>query len=269
MLGRGIHRYKLDNLIGEGVFGEIWKATDVLNNEKVAIKMEYKKNELLLLKNEAIIYNYIQHEEGFVTLKYYGSNDESYFMVMDLLGKNITQMKNDNEIDNIFAIFIFYQMILRIRYLHDNLLIHQDIKPDNFMMDDKNENILYLIDLGFCKRYKVSTQHIPIAYNKSIIGTPHFISENILNGIQGSRRDDLISIFYVFIFCIVSKNVWNDLNSNLKDSEDKPHKIQLLYEKNIIQKGVIDIFNYLRNLTFTENPDYDYILETIQLIKFI
>jgi serine/threonine protein kinase len=267
MLGRGIHRYKMEKLIGKGVFGEIWKATDVLNNETVAIKMEYIRDELLLLKNEAIIYNYIQHQEGFVTLKYYGANDDVYFMVMDLLGKNITQMKNDNEIDYTLAIFLFYQMILRIQYLHENQLIHQDIKPDNFMMDNKNENILYLIDLGFCKKYKTATRHIPIAYNKSIIGTPHFVSENILNGIQGSRRDDLISIFYIFIFCIVSNDKWTELNSNLKKSEDKPHKIQLLYETNIISKRVIDIFNYLRNLTFTENPDYNYIIEIILLIK--
>jgi serine/threonine protein kinase len=263
MIGRGIHRYKLETLIGKGVFGEIWKASDVLNNEKVAIKMEYIKDELLLLKNEAIIYNYIQHQEGFVTLKYYGATDNVYFMVMDLLGKNITQMKNDNEIDYIFAIFLFYQMILRIQYLHENQIIHQDIKPDNFMMSNNDENILYLIDLGFCKKYKTSTRHIPIAYNKSIIGTPHFVSENILNGIQGSRRDDLISIFYVFIYCIVSDDKWNELNSNLKNSEDKPHKIQLLYETNIISKRIVDLFNYLRNLTFTENPDYNYIIEII------
>lgn len=263
MLGRGIHRYRLENLIGKGVFGEIWKATDVLNNENVAIKMEYIKDELLLLKNEAIIYNYIQHQEGFVTLKYYGANDESYFMVMDLLGKNITQMKNDNEIDYTFAIFLFYQMISRIQYLHENQLIHQDIKPDNFMMDDKNGNILYLIDLGFCKKYKTATRHIPISYNKSIIGTPHFVSENILNGIQGSRRDDLISVFYIFIFCIVNKDIWIELNTDLKNPGDKVHKIQLLYETNVISKRIIDIFTYLRNLTFTENPDYDYIREKL------
>lgn len=263
ILGRGIHRYKLENLIGKGVFGEIWKAIDVLNNERVAIKMEYIKDELLLLKNEAIIYNYINHQEGFVTLKYYGTNEETYFMVMDLLGKNISQMKNDNEIDYTFSIFLFYQMILRIQYLHENYLIHQDIKPDNFMMDNKNENILYLIDLGFCKKYKTSTRHIPIAYNKSIIGTPHFVSENILNGIQGSRRDDLISIFYVFIFCIVSKETWIEINSNLKNQDDKINKIYSLYETNIISKNIIDIFNYLRNLTFTENPDYEYILKKI------
>jgi serine/threonine protein kinase len=237
----------------------------VLNNEKVAIKMEYIKDELMLLKNEAIIYNYIQHQEGFVTLKYYGSNDDIYFMVMDLLGKNITQLKNDNEIDYTFAIFLFYQMILRIQYLHENQIIHQDIKPDNFMMDNKNENILYLIDLGFCKKYKTATRHIPISHNKSIIGTPHFVSENILNGTQGSRRDDLISIFYVFIFCIVSNEKWMEINSNLKNTDDKIHKIQLLYETNIISKRIIDIFNYLRNLTFTENPDYLYIIENIKL----
>lgn len=263
MIGRGIHRYKLEHIIGKGVFGEIWKAKDVLNNEDVAIKMEYKKDELLLLKNEAIIYNYIQHQEGFVTLKYYGANEESYFMVMDLLGKNISQMKIDNELDYTTSIFLFYQMMSRIQYLHENQIIHQDIKPENFMMDGKGGEVLYLIDLGFCKKYKTATRHIPISHKKSIIGTPHFVSENILNGIQGSRRDDLISIFYVFIFCILSKDSWTDLNSNLKDPEDKPHKIQLLYETNVISKRIVEIFTYLRNLKFTENPDYSYIIERI------
>ena len=131
------------------------------------------------------------------------------------------------------------------------------------MMDNKNENILYLIDLGFCKKYKTATRHIPIAYGKSIIGTPHFVSENILNGIQGSRRDDLISIFYIFIYCIVNTETWNDLNSNLKNPDDKIHKIQLLYETSIIPKKIIDIFIYLRKLSFTENPEYNYVLSIL------
>ena len=57
-----------------------------------------------------------------------------------------------------------------------------------------------------------------------------------------------------------------EINSNLKNPNDKIHKIQLLYETNIISKRVIDLFNYLRNLTFTENPDYNYIIENVQLI---
>jgi serine/threonine protein kinase len=120
------------------------------------------------------------------------------------------------------------------------------------------------IDFGFCKKYKVLGRHISINHNRSIIGTPHFVSENILNGIQGSRRDDLISIFYIFIFCIVTKDIWVDLNTNLKNPDDKVHKIQLLYESNVISKKIIDIFNYLRNLTFTENPDYEFIKHSIQ-----
>jgi serine/threonine protein kinase len=262
MIGEGIHKYKLKNIIGKGVFGEIWEATDLLDNKKVAIKMEYKTDELMLLKNEAIIYNYIQHQEGFISLKYYGSNDEYYFMVMDLLNKNITQMKNENLISYSFSIFLFREMILRIQYLHDIFIIHQDIKPDNFMMDSEYKT-LFLIDLGFCKKYMKGTRHIPSSHNKSIIGTPHFVSENVLNGIQSSRRDDLISIFYTFIYCIVSDSEWKKINSNLKNTSDKIHKINLLYEKTIISKNIYDIFDYLRNLTFTQHPDYKYILDNI------
>ena len=263
LIGRGIHRYKLNHIIGKGMFGEIWKATDILNNEDVAIKMEYIKDELLLLKNEAIIYNYIQNQEGFVQLKYYGTTTNSYFMVMNLLGKNLTQLKSDDIIDYPFSLFLFNQMIQRIQILHEKYIIHQDIKPDNFMMDTNNTPILYLIDLGFCKKYIDNDLHSPIIYNKNIIGTPSFLSENILNGIQGSRRDDLMSIIYVFLFCFLDKKVWNYLNSNINNTDEKNHKIQLLYERGIISSNIYKIFSYVRNMTFTENPDYSFILRNI------
>lgn len=263
LIGRGIHRYNLINIIGRGMFGEIWEAIDVISNERVAIKMEYIKDELLLLKNEAIIYNYIHNQEGFVKLKYYGATKSAYFMVMELLGKNISQMKNEDLIDYPLSLFLFIQMIQRIQFLHEKYIIHQDIKPDNFMMDNNISSTLYLIDLGFCKKYMIDASHIPISYNKHIIGTPSFISENILKGIQGSRRDDLISIYYVFLFCILDKESWSVLNSNIDITDDKIYKINLLFERGFISSTIFNIFKYLRNLTFTENPDYAFIIQSI------
>ena len=44
---------------------------------------------------------------------------------------------------------------------------------------------------------------------------------------------------------------------------DKIHKIQLLYEKGYISPNIYKIFTYLRKLSFTENPDYSFIIHLI------
>ena len=53
------------------------------------------------------------------------------------------------------AKFVTRQLFSALDYLHENQIVHRDIKPDNIMIDeiDKNENVfIKLIDFGFAKQ---------------------------------------------------------------------------------------------------------------------
>ncbi|CAD8175540.1 unnamed protein product [Paramecium octaurelia] len=85
--------------------------------------------------------------------------------------------------------FYVASMILITEYLHHQNIIYRDIKPENFMVDDKG--FLKLIDLGTAKIVK-GKQGIIRTY--TIIGTPHYMAPEIICGKGYNCLVDLWSI---------------------------------------------------------------------------
>jgi len=259
--------YKIIEKISQGVYGEVFKAENIIKKELVAIKIEYKNAAITTLKNEAKIYQYLLNVDGFPKLKMFGTNQKQNinYLIIELLGQPISSL-NSLKINQIKKIKIIkkigQQIIQRIQTLHEKQLIHRDIKPSNFLFENSNTNTntnntnIFLIDFGFVKRYFNKT-HIPEKKITKIIGTPNFISLNVHNLIEPSRRDDLESAIYV-ILSLLYKLEWFD-----KDIKD-------IYElkQNILYNNVPDFIKnmiiYVRNLSFTETPNYNYLIQLLE-----
>ena len=104
-------------------------------------------------------------------------------------------------------------MLTIIKAVHNKDLLHRDIKPDNFMLDlNETTNKLYLIDFGLAKRYNYDGKHISENTNCSLIGTPKYVSLNVHNCCEPSRRDDIESCIYVMIYMLFGDNFWFNPN---------------------------------------------------------
>ena len=114
---------------------------------------------------------------------------------MELLGKTLYDISFDNI--NIFKNYI--KSLNIIEFLHNKNLIHRDIKPENFIFD-LNENNLYLIDYGMTTFYIEKDKFIEEKKIQKIIGTINYCSVNIHANKLPSRRDDLESLCYTFMF---------------------------------------------------------------------
>lgn len=126
------------------------------------------------------------------------------------------------------------QMIDILDTIHSNSILHRDIKPDNFMLRDNNTSIV-LIDFGLSTVYVDDTKKpIPLSKNQSttILGTPKYVSIHVHAGFDPGRRDDLISIGYIWMSLENNGYLpWENINTNTISDYLYP-EIHILHYKN-------------------------------------
>lgn len=255
------NKYNIIRKLNEGKFGTIYECENMRTKEKVAIKMELSSSPLISLKNEAKIYQYLGNVSRIPRLKWFGKFNDYTYLVMDLLGLSLKEYIRKNKkihLEHILNISI--QMLLIIRTIHYKDLLHRDIKPDNFMFNVNEEtNKLYLIDFGLAKRYMYDGKHISENNISSLIGTPNYVSLNVHNGYEPSRRDDIESCIYVIIYMLLGETIWASINIEK----------MIEYKKNMFNGGIVPEFitkmlSIVRNMTFEEEPDYDLLINMLK-----
>ena len=252
------NKYKIIEKLNNGEFGTIFKAENIRTKELVAIKMESISLEkgINMLKRETQIYQYLGKATGIPQVKWYGSTEEYNYMVLPLFGDSLTS-KTFSLVDS----FSIGQKIVKIlSFIHGKGLIHRDIKPDNFVFNQDGTDV-YIIDFGLCKKYIDNyNKHIEMKSGKTIIGTPNFISVNVHNGIEPSRRDDLISVAYIILYLINGTLPW------IKEMKEMKMQKQCIFQWSKTPSKLIEYLTYCENLKFDEKPNYEYLIKSLNEI---
>ena len=266
------NKYTCVKKLGKGSFGSIYQA--VYGKEEYALKFEDRKKNNDLLQNEAAIMNYLKGP-NIPTVKSYGFTSSYNILVMQLLGRDLEHhFKKRKKFSVKTVCMLGFQMINILENIHEKHILHRDIKPENFVMGlNQNSKIVYLIDFGLAKKYRSMSTLIqyPLTMKKKFTGTARYASINVLKGYEHSRRDELESLGYIFIYFLKGKLPWQ--NIKVKDKEEKFKKIlqkKLEISSNELCLGIpkeFEIFlEYVKNLKYDEKPDYNMLKDLLYKI---
>lgn len=164
-------------------------AVDLKSGEEVAVKLEHHRVDPSLLQDEYEIYKSLAGGKGISKVYWFGRESDYRVMVFEVLGPSLEDLFNycGRRFSLKTVLMLTDQIIVRLQHIHSKNIIHQDIKPHNFLMGiGRNGNCVYITDFGIA--WEFLPQQAPPATDllqSRLLGTAYFAS---LNGHRGISR---------------------------------------------------------------------------------
>jgi tetratricopeptide (TPR) repeat protein len=186
-------RYVHQRKLGAGGMGEVWLATDILLNRQVAIKYlrtSHKTDHRDLLLAEARMLASLNHPN--ICLIYdavFDSEAEQFYLVMEYIeGHSLDDLINRPESLSLdTSLDIVIGVLRALQYAHSQGIVHQDIKPENVIV--QNDETVKLTDFGLANLMS----HLAEGTGQ-VAGTPAYISPEQVEGRAIDGRADLYSL---------------------------------------------------------------------------
>ena len=263
-----INFYLYGRRIGQGAFGKVNLGLNVLTGRVVAIKSFKKTKEAKHNSN----LNKILYETGLmkrfnhpnITKILEVFHDEEYMLIiMEYIngGNLFNFVKKRRKLSEKTAKFLFRQIILGIKHIHSQNIVHRDIKLENIIIDLNNN--VKICDFGIGKVINSADE---LLYDKC--GTPMYMAPEIIlsnkkNGYKGFPVDIWSSGITLYImlsgtlpFAVKNKSI-EELS--LKDMKSKKESSNLKYQiVNGYPKKIKKISSEAKDLLkglLNKNPD--------------
>src|SRR6202790_5029847 len=188
--------------LGRGAMGVTYKAFDINLRCPVTLKVineRYLGDESARLRflREARAAASVRHA-NVASVFHLGRTGSSYFYAMEFVeGETLEKLiKRSGPLEVKLALEIATQVAAGLAAVHEQNLVHRDIKPTNIMvrLKEKGGVTAKIIDLGLAKTVDESASEAGISSPGAFAGTPEFASPEQFAGVQVDTRADLSSL---------------------------------------------------------------------------
>lgn len=137
-------RYRIDQFIGEGGFGQVYRAFDAELQRHVAVKVAHQQAQTCDtdLLREARRVAQLRHP-GIVAVHDVGHDDKTMFVISDFIdGENLAQRLQSQPPTPWEAARLAAQIADALHFAHEQGFVHRDIKPANILIDKAGQPLI-------------------------------------------------------------------------------------------------------------------------------
>ena len=257
-----ISNFEILSQLGKGSFGAVYKVLRKTDNKIYAMKIvnipnlsqKEVNNSLNEIRILASIHNphVVSYHEAF-----YSENTKSLHLIMDYLddsdleNKIISYKKLNKQFLEKEIWKIFKQIVIGLKSLHDNKIIHRDLKSANIFLD-KN-GICKIGDMNVSKVIKNSL------LNNTQTGTPYYASPEIWNDKPYNYKTDIWSLGCILYEMCTLKPPF--IGKNFEDVYNKVISGKFKVIPGIYSHSLRNVINNLLKVRSDERPNCDVLLK--------
>jgi serine/threonine protein kinase len=192
-------RYRLEQKLGRGGMGVVWRATDQLLGRGVAVKelpydqtlsaAEARRQRDRTLR-EARAVAQLSHPH-IIVVHDVVEDDERPYIVMELIegGSLADRLAQHGPVDADEAARIGIALLGALRAAHAAGVLHRDLKPDNVLLESGTDRVV-LTDFGIAQVAGTPT----LTENGAFVGSPEYTAPERMSGVRTGPESDLWSL---------------------------------------------------------------------------
>ncbi len=246
MDGESFGRYRLQELLGRGGMGEVWRAYDTATNRVVALKLLPAH----LADDDTFVRRFRREAEAaaqlnnahVIPIHSYGEIDGRLYVDMRLIeGRDLAEVLSAGPLEPERAVRIIAEAARALHAAHKIGLVHRDVKPSNLLLDE--DDFAYLIDFGIAR----GTDQTKLTDTGATIGTWAYMAPERFSAGEVDARADIYALACVLYECLTGnppfpgETVESQVAAHLSSSPPRPSKARPgLSERfdSVVQKGM-------------------------------
>jgi eukaryotic-like serine/threonine-protein kinase len=203
LIGRTLnHRYLVEDKIGEGGFGAVFRGKQIATGREVALKILHPHNVadqtiVARFRREAEACSRLRDPHTVTTYDFDETPDGILYLAMELLrGQSLHQVqKAQGPLGVPRVLKILDQVAASLAEAHANGIVHRDMKPENVFIETREgDDHVKVLDFGIAKMVGEERSVPALTAVGQTLGTLEFMSPEQLRGQKLDGRSDLYAL---------------------------------------------------------------------------